>query len=383
MKHHGPFVYGSLAENEHFTNRTKETDELITNLTNGIHTFLISPRRWGKSSLVKAVARKMTRQNKNVRFCFVDLFNTRNEYEFYKLLAEQVVKSVETNMEGRLSVIKNYFRGLIPAISFSPDTLQEFSLSFSVKELEKSPDEILQLAEVVAKQRKLHLVVCIDEFQNIGHFENALAFQKKLRSHWQSHHHVTYCLYGSKKHMLLEIFGSVKMPFYRFGNFMFLEKIATEHWVKYITERFEKTGKRIAPALAEQIALTVENHPYYVQQYAQTVWDICGKTAHEAHLTLALNRILTTMNILFMRETEWLSNSQINFLKAVCSGAENISSQKVIQEFNLGSSANVVKIKKALIDKEVIDIFNGKPDFLDPMYKKWFWQVYMQKKNFM
>ena len=96
MEHNGPFVFGSLAEQAYFTNRTTELNQLASNFLNGTNTTLISPRRWGKSSLVKAIAERLTKKHGNLRVCYVDLFNTRTEHEFYTLLAQQVVKGAAT-----------------------------------------------------------------------------------------------------------------------------------------------------------------------------------------------------------------------------------------------------------------------------------------------
>lgn len=87
-----------------------------------------------------------------------------------------------------------------------------------------SIDEILDLPEKIAADRKMKIVICIDEFQQIGMFESPKAFQATLRSKWQLQQHVSYCLYGSRRHMMMEVFGKVSMPFYKFGAIYFLEK---------------------------------------------------------------------------------------------------------------------------------------------------------------
>lgn len=82
----------------------------------------------------------------------------------------------------------------------------EISLEFDWNEIRKNPDEILDLAERIAIDKGIRIVVCVDEFQNIAEFNDPLYFQKKLRSHWQQHQYVSYCLYGSKRHMMLDVF---------------------------------------------------------------------------------------------------------------------------------------------------------------------------------
>ena len=85
-------------------------------------------------------------------------------------------------------------------------------------------DEILDLPQAISRDSGKKMVVCIDEFQNINEYDDPLAFQRKLRSHWQKHTDVCYCLYGSKRHMLLDIFHNYNMTFYKFGDILFLER---------------------------------------------------------------------------------------------------------------------------------------------------------------
>ena len=85
----------------------------------------------------------------------------------------------------------------------------ELSFGIGLEELKRNPDDILDLAEALAVSKNIRLIICIDEFQNVANFGNSLVFQKKLRAHWQRHSHVAYCLSGSKRHMLMDVFARV------------------------------------------------------------------------------------------------------------------------------------------------------------------------------
>jgi hypothetical protein len=255
----------------------------------------------------------------------------------------------------------------VPRISFSPDSQQEFSLGLNWSDLKKQPDEILDLAENIARSRKQKIVICLDEFQNIGFYEDSLAFQKKLRSHWQTHQSASYCLYGSKRHMLMEVFTSSSMPFYKFGDLMFLSKISIEYWVPFICERFKSTGKVIHEKLAENIANLVEGHPYYVQQLAQQIWLRTEKEVSGHILDDALESLVLQLSMLFQNLTENLTTPQVNFLRMLLNKEVQYSSKENIEKYRLGSSANVVRIKKSLIRKEVIDEHMNELFILDPL----------------
>src|SRR4030095_5972948 len=111
------------------------------------------------------------------------------------------------------------------SLGIEPNT--DFSLSFDWKELKKYSDEVLNLPEVISAKKGIRMVICLDEFQNLSSFPGFLHFEKKMRAAWQRHKKVTYCLYGSKRHMMTDIFNNPSKPFYRFGDIMLLPKIET------------------------------------------------------------------------------------------------------------------------------------------------------------
>ena len=207
----------------------------------------------------------------------------------------------------------------IVSISDATQTYELFGIEF--KDSRLSYDEILDLPQVIANDTKKRIVVCIDEFQNINECEEPLAFQRKLRSHWQKHTSVCYCLYGSKRHMLLNIFNNYGMPFYKSGDILFLSKIERAEWITFISERFADTGKQISTELAGLIADKMKNHPYYIQQLSQQVWfrtpdSDCTKEIVEE----AFNSLIAQLSLLFANVIDSLPPKQINFLLAVADG---------------------------------------------------------------
>jgi len=375
-----PFVFGRLAIKKNFANREEERKRLINNFLMLVNTTLISPRRWGKSSLVEKAAGEAIKSDKNLRFCFIDAFNVRTEEQFYQLLATEVLKTSATKLEMLFDNAKTFMGKFLPRLSFSPDNQNELSLSLDWKEVKKQPDDILNMAEKVAVAKGWKMIVCIDEFQNIATFKNPVAFQKKLRANWQKHQQTTYCLYGSKRHMLMDVFTDSSMPFYKFGDLMFLEKIKKEDWIKFISKRFRDTKKSISKSNAALIADLAECHPYYVQQLAQQCWLRTRDKCSEETIYEAQQGIVDQLSLLFQTKTEELSNSQVNFLNALLSGETQLSSKDSMEKYKLGTSANVVRIKKALENKEIVDIRGNKISILDPMYKSWLKTRYFKIK---
>jgi uncharacterized protein len=376
-----PFVFGKLAVDKYFTNRKEELNRLTRNFTMLVNTILISPRRWGKSSLVEKAAKMALKTDSDIRFCFIDAYNVRTEEQFYQLLATEVLKVSSTGLEIMMENAKAFMGKFIPRFSFSPDNQQEVSLSLDWKEVKKQPDDILNMAEKIAAKNKWKFIVCIDEFQNIATFDNQVAFQKKLRAHWQKHQHVSYCLYGSKRHMLMEVFTSSSMPFYKFGELIFLEKIKKEDWTKFIVKRFKSTGKTIPGKEAGLIAELADCHPFYVQQLAQQSWLRTSEKCSEEIIHKAHESIIDQLSMLFQSRTEELTNYQINLLKALLEGEKQFSSKDNLDKYDLGTSPNVARIKKALESKEIIDLSGDEIILLDPMYKSWLETRYFKLKK--
>lgn len=366
-----PFVYGKLATAENFTNRDSEQERLAANFKALTNTILISPRRWGKSSLVQMAAERASREQENLHVCFFDTFSVRSEEEFYQAFATELLKASASKVETLLENAGRFLGRFIPKLSFSPDNQQNISLSLDWKEVAKHPEDILDMAEKIAVEKGWRLIICIDEFQNIALFNDPLSFQKKLRSVWQTQQHVAYCLYGSKRHMMLDVFTTSSMPFYKFGDLIFLDKIKTESWIPFIIKRFQDTGKLISEENAAYIAVLPECHPYYVQQLAQQSWLRTDRECTFEIISEARESIVNQLSLLFQTKTDELTNPQLNFLRALIDEVEQFSSKETLDSYQLGTSANIVRIKKALENKEVIDIQPGKIEIMDPMYQYW------------
>ena len=374
-----PFIFGKIATEKNFTDRETETANLVQSFTSLINTIIISPRRWGKSSLVNKAAKLAMEQDRKLRICHVDLFNVRNEVHFYSLLAQKVIAATSTKWEEAVESAKSFFSHLVPKISIGSDPTNEVSIDFDWESIKQNPDEVLDLAEKIAKKKGVKIVICVDEFQNISEFTDPDYFQEKLRSHWQQHQNVAYCLYGSKRHMMMEVFTNSSKPFYKFGNLMFLDKIDTPCLVEFFNTRFSETGKTITEDAANLIVKLVDNHPYYAQQLAQLSWlrtkDVCDvEIVREAHAAL-----VEQLSLLFVTITETLTTQQLNYLNALIAGEKAISSTDVMHRYQISSTTSIARSKAALIKNDILDSKAGEISFQDPIYAYWLKSEYFDK----
>lgn len=375
-----PFIYGKTVSSVAFTNREDVQEKLLMNLTQGINTMLISPRRWGKSSLVEHAMLTVKKKHPTIKVVMLDLFTTANQQEFLELFAREVIKASSTKWEDWMQTGKSFFKQIIPKLSVGLNPSSDFEVQFDWKELQKYPDEVLSLPDRLGQEKKCRFIVCIDEFQNLVEYDDFEPLEKKMRAIWQKQKHTSYCLYGSKRHMMTAIFNKPSRPFYRFGDIILLGKIERNKWTSFIQKNFKRTGKIISKKNAELIPTLMNDHSWYVQQLANYTWQKTNTEVSEQHIQDALQELIYANSPLYQREIEILSKKQVNLLKAIAKRELQLSSAETMQRYDLGTSASVVKNRTILEQSDVIHELNGRYEFLDPAFELWFNKVFFGVK---
>ncbi len=300
------------------------------------------------------------------------MFNISSEIDFYHHFSSAVLQSTHNKMQDLLESFKHLFTNLKPNISIEAGEIAKLTVDFDSEKAEASFIEILNLPEKIAKRKKVKLVICIDEFQNLERFKDPLLFQQRLRASWQHHQNVVYVLYGSKRSMLSTIFESQSMPFYRFGDVLYLKKIESSHWIKFIQNSFKKTNKKIAKKYALRITELMENHTYYVQQLSHIVWNNTNMEVTDTIFENSIRDIIGRNAMMFESMFDGLSSNQIKVLHMLIDDTTGkYTGAAQIKKYNLISSANIIQALKALENKEIIDRFEGSPQFNDPVFRMW------------
>ena len=154
------------------------------------------------------------------------------------------------------------------------------------------------------------------------------------------------------------------------------QKIAKKEWVPFIIKSFEKTNKHISEEFANLICDTVECHSWYLQQLCYFIWNNTSDTVSQENLKTGLNQLLNTNAHMFMSDTEQLTASQIEMLRAIKDGVQQLSSMTTKATYNIGNPNTIIKNKKILIKKDIIEIENHTFRFVDPIYRIWFSKEY-------
>ncbi len=371
-----PFIYGRLAEKESFIDRVDDRRELKNFLVHGINVILVSPRRWGKSSLVKTAMDELVAEDPHTKVCFMDASKIHTEEEFYNTFASAVIQGVSSTVEQKLSDLVRFINRFTPSVTIASDPLNSIEVNLKVNPMQDSPEHILQLPEKIAEAKGVKVIVCIDEFQQLACLPTWKKMEALLRSEWQLQHRTTYCLYGSKMHMMKDIFNRATSPFFKFGQLMNLKRISKDYWVPYIMRNFERTGKSITQEQAEALCERVQYNSWYVQQYCFFLWSHTEKVVTQQTLDEQLQLVLDTNEDLFLTEMDSLTPTQIGMLKAVASGEKHLNAKETVEKYGLGQPQSITRNKKVLVEKDLLEKRLSYLGFVDPLFELWIKREY-------
>src|SRR4051812_28676737 len=269
-----PFVYGEVVPGDAFVDRETELDRLVAHLGSGQKVFLISPRRYGKSSLIRQALDSLRRRGALT----IDV--TVSSYSSYLAFLEgyaRAIASVESKWDRARSWLTDAIASTRPEIRYEPKEsgLGRFSVAFplvtTARDLNRLANEVFALPGKLAADRKRTVVIALDEFQAIDSF-NGGSVEHALRAEAQHQRQVGYVFAGSEPSLMEKMIGP-RRPFYKAGPVMRLQKISPTVFADFIDRRFTKTGIKPEPGLADAIIDLSGNLPYDVQRLAHETWD--------------------------------------------------------------------------------------------------------------
>ena len=347
-----PFKFGTIVEDEFFTDRTAELRFIEHKLNSENHVILISPRRFGKSSLVMKAVKTSKRP-----FIMLNLQKVVSVQDLAGNLLKEVFKLYRWE---KVKHQLNHFR-IVPTITTSPmgdgiDVMFQ-PASNGVVELE---DAMKTLEKVSSPEKRL--VVILDEFQEIMSIGKGL--DKQLRAIMQLQHNINYILLGSQESMMTEIFERKKSPFYHFGTLMRLGKIPFDDFHAYIVERLAPVVGTDSESAAADILSITDCHPYYTQQLASQVWELAHyEHVHEGIVDIAVERLSDIHDLDFERLWIGLNKMDRRVMQALCSMTPNLPS--ITQPTSTIYSTVNRLMKKGYVIK------NGTYAIEDPFFKRW------------
>jgi AAA+ ATPase superfamily predicted ATPase len=346
-----PFKFGSVVDKDFFTDRKSETEEVKNLLNSNNHLILISPRRFGKTSLINKVTNSLDRP-----VIYIDLQLVTDVPD----LATQLLKKVlKTNRWENIKYFLTNFR-IVPTIQLNPLT-NSTEVSFMPTESNNfiPLEDVLNLIEKIGEKGKKPIVV-FDEFQEIVSLSKTLS--KQLRAAIQHHQHINYVFLGSMESMMKAIFETKKSPFYHFGYLMTLSKIPYNDFFDYLKTRFENVTNK-SSEIATKILRFTYQHPYYTQQLAFYCWNFLEKNKYQNEM---INEVIAGIVSIHDTDFERLWNTISKTDKKILIA---IAMQEKISTLPLPTSTTYSGLKRLFTQGYLIK--NEHYELDDPFFKQW------------
>ena len=346
-----PFKFGAIVEEEYFTDRIEEVASISQFLNSPNHLILISPRRFGKSSVVakaiKEIGRKSITVNLQQVTSVADL-SAKLLREFFKVHPLERIRHLITHFRIIPTITSNPLTGVID-VSFQPGVDSSILL-----------EDVMALIESAHTEQE-RIIVVLDEFQEI--IDLAPRLDKKLRSIMQEQKHINYILLGSQESKMTEIFERKKSPFYHFGQLMRLGKLPRNDFHHYLSERLKGCFAEKCDELADRILDYTDCHPYYSQQLAFNVWHIGTlQPEKEDAIKEAINTIVIIHGLDY--ERLWMNLSRTN--KWIL---QRLASKSVLQTGEYPTSTIYSALKR--LQKDGYVIYSDRYELEDPFFKEW------------
>lgn len=372
-----PFVYGEIVPATSFVDREVELDRLTGDLLAGQKVFLISPRRYGKSSLVVQALRAAAKHGALT----VDV--TVSSYSSYVAFLEgyaRALLSVETRIDKARAWMRDMLGGVHPEVRLESDAAGRAQLAVSFpavrsdKDVSRLAQEVFALPGRIAEARKRKLAIALDEFQAIAAF-NGGSVEHALRAAVQHQRQVGYVFSGSEPALMERMLGRSR-PFYKAGPVMRLQKIPADRFAAFLEARFRATGIRPVTDFGMSIVELAGNLPYDVQRLAHEVWDDARaagrKTVNLDDLHGTLTRLLGEHETLFEGTWQRLTLAQRAALRAAVlqEGRELLSSETRARHRLTGASTVQASLA-ALVREDLLTREGARYVVVDSLLREW------------
>ncbi len=373
MEPANPFVYGEIVTQRAFADREDERERLASDLAAGQKTFLISPRRYGKSSLIRDVMHGLAKQR--ILTVEVTVAASSSYVGFLEAYARALV-SAETPTGSIRRWAGELLQSLRPELRF--DSEPGFALSFptvrNARDAARLATEVFALPGRIAAVRRKNLAIALDEFQTIASFDGGTV-EHALRAAVQEQRTVGYVFAGSEPSLMERMLGP-RRPFYKAGPVMRLEKIDPAVFASFLEARFTASGIRPEPGLGTAIVELGGNVPYDVQRLAHETWDdvrAAGRrTAGLEDLHGTLTRLLGQQHTVFEESWQRLTLAQRGVLRAlVLQDGRELLSADVRTRHRLPGASSVQAALAALVRDDIVMKEGSRYVLGDSLYREW------------
>lgn len=363
-----PFSYGTIVKGSNFYDRKDEARRMIETLSGGNNLVLYAPRRYGKTSLVFKVMEQMEAEGfVCVYFDFMPVYSLESFVRLYS----KALSVKQSNLNRFAQAFASIVKSIRPVLSFSPDGTPEFSVDFVGAEVNEALiSQLLDMPESLATEGK-RVIVFFDEFQEVERLKS-IHFEALLRSKVQQQSKTNYLFFGSKTHLLQEMFNDKKKAFFNAASQMSIGKLPQEDSICFLQEKFAASGISLSRETAQYIIDAAADIPHYIQLLAAEIWQysIGSHTIiTEKMVDKCVEQVLILKGDYYMELYDRQSNSRKQLLRALSINGENIFSASYIKAHHLPAAATLQRAIKELTNDGIVEKSGNEYFITDPFFK--------------
>jgi AAA+ ATPase superfamily predicted ATPase len=347
-----PFIYDGYAGPDYFCDRIEESEKLISHLQNGRNVTLVSPRKVGKTGLIKHTFHLIKEKNKDAVCIYVDIFHTHNQHEFVQILGKAIIEEKLLDSRNSVNKILNYFSLWRPTLT--PDPMTGIpSISITI-ERSHSEHTIKSIFDYLANSGK-EVYLAIDEFQTITDYPET-GTEALLRSYIQFIHNVHFIFSGSKQHLMYEIFGSPKRPFYQSTAIMAIEPLHKEIYYDFASRFFKDKKGELSEDVFNQLYKQFDGYTWYMQSVLNRLYEREKQVKDYCQVTEAILSVLSDKSNQYDTLMMFLTDNQLSLLMAIArEGIVNQpQSKEFVRKYDLPTLSSIKKALEVLKEKELI-----------------------------
>lgn len=348
-----PFLIYGYHSPAYFCDREAETQKLISALRNGRNVTLMSPRRMGKTGLIKQAFYLMQQEDKNVACFYLDIYSTKDLTSFVSLFANTILGKIDTLGEKVTTGIATFFKTLRPVLGTDPITgALTASIDFKPQQAQNTLAEVFEYL----KQSGRECYIAIDEFQQVAEYPEQEGVEGLLRSYIQFCPNVHFVFSGSRQHLMSEIFDSPNRPFYRSTQKLTLGTIDVKNYYLFAAHLMSKAGITLPQEVFHNLYQRFDGHTWYVQNLLNHIYEVASPQVSKQVVDECLQEIILSEADDFARLYRMLTANQAQLLHAIAleGVVPAINASQFITSHHLKGTSSINKALDFLIAKEYV-----------------------------
>ena len=371
MKRKNPFVTQGYAGSTYFCDRVKETNDIVSLLLNENNIALISPRRLGKTDLIRHCFEQDEIKNQYYTF-LIDIYATNSLRDFVNVFGKAILEELKPRGRKVWEQFLGALKSLQPEISFDVNGSPVWGIGLgNLQNPEVTLDEIFHYLEHADKP----CIVCIDEFQQITRYTEGPNIEAALRTHVQRCRQTTFLFSGSKRHLMNEIFTSPSRPFYQSVITMGLFPISLDKYREFAILKFKEYGKDLEADCVDKVYELFRGVTSCMQRVMNVLFFRTGK-GEKCTIDMvddAVDYLLDLYAENYETQLNQMSERQRTLFRAIVAEGhvDNITSGDFINKYKLWSASSVVSAAKALLEKDFITRENNTYYIYDQFFSLW------------